>query len=48
MRLPKYTDLLELKPVEPDVVAVRPGLYAAGRDGIIEAGVKEALRLITQ
>lgn len=46
MRLPKYTDLLELKPVEPDVHAARPGLYAAGRDGIIEAGIKEALRLI--
>jgi C-terminal processing protease CtpA/Prc len=48
MRLPKYTDLLELKPVEPDVAAVRPGLYAAGRDGIIEAGIKEALRLIAR
>lgn len=45
-RLPRYTDLLEFKPVEPDVTAARPGLYAAGRDGIIEAGVAEAVRLV--
>lgn len=45
MRLPKYTDVLELKPVQPDVAVPRPGLYAAGRDGIIDAGVAEALRL---
>jgi hypothetical protein len=45
MRLPRYTDLLELKPVEPDVPAVRPALFAAGRDEILEAGVTEALRL---
>jgi carboxyl-terminal processing protease len=45
MRLPRYSDLLELRPVEPDVAAARPGLYAAGRDGIIEAGLAEALRL---
>lgn len=46
MRLPRYTDLLEFKPVEPHVEAARPGLYAAGRDGIIDAGVAEAIRLI--
>jgi C-terminal processing protease CtpA/Prc len=45
IRLPKYTDLLELKPVVPDVQVERPGLFAAGRDGILEAGVAEARRL---
>jgi carboxyl-terminal processing protease len=44
-RLPKYTDLLELKPTAPDVLVERPGLFAAGRDGILEAGVAEARRL---
>src|SRR5688572_8670555 len=42
MRLPKYTDLLEFKPVQPDVDVTRPGLYAAGRDGILDTGVAEA------
>ena len=46
IRLPKYSDLLELKPVEPDVRVDRPGLYAAGRDTILEAGVAEALRSV--
>jgi len=45
MRLPRYTDLLEFKPVEPDVEVTRPAMFAAGRDGILEAGVAEALRL---
>jgi C-terminal processing protease CtpA/Prc len=45
MRLPKYTDLLEFKPVQPDVEVTRPGLFAAGRDGILDAGVAEAVRL---
>ena len=45
MRLPKYTDLLEFKPVQPDVAATRPGLYAAGRDAILDAGIAEAIRL---
>ena len=44
-RLPKYTDLLELKPTAPDVLVERPGLFAAGRDGILESGVAEARRL---
>ena len=46
MRLPQYTDLLEFKPVQPDVEVTRPGLYAAGRDGILDAGIAEAARLI--
>ena len=45
MKLPKYTDLLEFKPVQPDVEAVRPALFAAGRDAIMDAGVAEAVRL---
>jgi hypothetical protein len=48
VRLPKYTDLLELKPIQPDVLVERPGLFAAGRDGILEAGVAEARRLGTR
>ena len=48
MRLPQYTDLLEFKPVRPDVEVTRPGLYAAGRDGILDAGVAEAVRLSTR
>lgn len=48
IRLPKYSDLLELKPLEPDVLIERPGLFAAGRDGILEAGVAEARRLSTR
>jgi C-terminal processing protease CtpA/Prc len=44
-RLPKYTDLLELKPVQPDVPVERAGMFAAGQDPIFEAGVAEAQRL---
>jgi carboxyl-terminal processing protease len=44
-RLPKYTDLLEMKPVDPDVRVERPGLFAAGRDSIFDAGIAEAMRL---
>jgi carboxyl-terminal processing protease len=44
-RLPKYSDLLELKPVAPDLLVERPGLFAAGHDPILEAGVAEARRL---
>jgi hypothetical protein len=44
-RLPKYTDLLEMKPVDPDVRVERPGVFAAGRDGILDAGIAEAMRL---
>jgi C-terminal processing protease CtpA/Prc len=46
MRLPQYTDLLEFKPVQPDVAVTRPGLYAAGRDAIFDTGVAEAARLV--
>lgn len=45
IRLPKYTDLLELKPVDPDVHVERPSLFAAGRDRIFDAGIAEAMRL---
>ena len=48
MRLPKYTDLLEFKPVKPDVEVTRPGLFAAGRDAILDAGIAEAVRLIAR
>lgn len=45
-RLPGYSDKLELKPVEPHVIVDRPGMFSAGRDPILEAGVREAARLI--
>ena len=45
-KLPNYTDKLEFKPVEPHVLAERSGMFAAGRDAIFEAGVREALRLV--
>jgi hypothetical protein len=45
-KLPQYTDLLEHKPVQPDVLVERPGLFAAGRDAIVGAGIAEALRLV--
>jgi len=44
-RLPKYTDLLELKPTPPDVLVERAGLFAAGQDPIFDAGLTEAHRL---
>jgi len=44
-RLPKYTDMLELKPTPPDVLVERAGLFAAGQDPIFDAGIAEALRL---
>lgn len=45
MRLDRYTDLLELNPTEPDVHVERAGMFAAGADPILEAGIAEALRL---
>ena len=45
-RLPRYTELLELKPVTPDVAVERSGLHAAGHDAILTAGLDEAFRLI--
>lgn len=44
-RLPKYTDLLELKPVEPDVAVARAGPLSGGDDPILTAGLAEVLRL---
>lgn len=44
-RLPNYTDKLEFKPTEPHVLVERAGLFAAGRDWIFEAAVREILAL---
>jgi C-terminal processing protease CtpA/Prc len=44
-RLPKYSDLLELKPTPPDVLVERAGMFAAGQDPILAAGLDEARRL---
>jgi hypothetical protein len=44
-KLPRYTDLLELKPVEPDVLVERAGPYSAGKDPILEAGIREATQV---
>jgi carboxyl-terminal processing protease len=46
-KLPNYTDLLEHKPVEPDVYVERAGPLSAGNDPILKAGINEALRLLT-
>jgi carboxyl-terminal processing protease len=45
-KLPRYTDLLELKPVEPDVAITRAGPLSGGDDPILKAGFAEALRLV--
>jgi C-terminal processing protease CtpA/Prc len=45
-KLPRYTDLLELKPVEPDVAVTRAGPLSGGDDPILKAGLAEALRLV--
>ena len=45
-KLTRYTDLLEFKPVEPDLFVERSGPFSAGRDSILEAGIAEALRLV--
>lgn len=45
-KLPKYTDLLESKPVEPDVLVERAGPLSAGDDPILKAGLAEALSLV--
>ena len=44
--LPRYTDLLEFKPVTPDVYVERAGPLSAGADPILDAGLSEALKLI--
>jgi carboxyl-terminal processing protease len=43
--LPRYTELLELKPTAPDVHVERAGPYSAGLDPILDAGIREALEL---
>jgi carboxyl-terminal processing protease len=45
-KLPGYTDILELKPVEPDVFVERAGPFSAGEDTILKAGINEALNLL--
>lgn len=45
-RLAGYTDKLEFKPVEPHVTVERPAMFAAGRDAILEAGIREAVSLV--
>ncbi|HYP26814.1 MAG TPA: S41 family peptidase [Blastocatellia bacterium] len=44
-KLTVYTDLLEFKPVSPDLFVERSGPLSAGKDTILEAGLAEALRL---
>lgn len=44
--LPGYSEKLELKPLDPDVRVDRVIPFAAGRDGILEAGLREAVRQI--
>lgn len=44
-KLPRYTDLLEGKPTEPDVFVERAGPLSAGNDPILKAGLAEALKL---
>jgi carboxyl-terminal processing protease len=44
-KLPRYTELLELKPVAPDVRVARAGPYSAGRDPILAKGREEAVRM---
>ncbi|MCI0486472.1 MAG: S41 family peptidase [Blastocatellia bacterium] len=41
-----YTDLLEFKPVEPDVFVERAAPFSAGEDPILKAGLAEAVRLV--
>lgn len=45
-KLARYTDLLEFKPVEPDVLVERSGPLSAGNDAILNAGLDEALKLV--
>jgi carboxyl-terminal processing protease len=45
-RLAKYSDLLEHKPVLPDIAIARAGPFSAGQDPILEAGVTEALNRV--
>ncbi len=47
-RLPRYSDLLELKPVEPDVFVERAGPFSAGNDPILDAGLADLFRAATR
>jgi carboxyl-terminal processing protease len=44
-RLDKYSDLLEQKPVTPDVAVERAGPFSAGQDPILDAGLEEAIKV---
>ena len=44
--LPRYTDLLEFKPTEPDVSVERTGPFSARNDLILKAGLAEALNMV--
>ena len=46
-KLPRYTDLLEFKPVEPDVFVERAGPNSAGVDPILKRGLAEVAKLST-
>ncbi len=46
--VPTYTERLELKPADPDVVVPWGGPYSGGRDPILEAGIDEAARLVRE
>lgn len=43
-----YVRRIERQPVVPDVPVAGPGPYAAGHDPLFEAGVDEAVRLVTE
>jgi carboxyl-terminal processing protease len=45
-KLPRYTDLLEFKPVQPDVYVERAGPLSEGADPILDAGLAEALKML--
>jgi carboxyl-terminal processing protease len=45
-KLPRYTDLLEFKPVEPDVFVERARPLSGGNDPILKAGLAEAFKLL--
>jgi C-terminal processing protease CtpA/Prc len=42
---PGYTEALEGRGIEPDIHLASSGPYSAGRDAILEAGLREAARL---
>lgn len=45
-KMPKYTDLLEFKPVNPDVFVKRAGPYSGGVDPIFKAGIEELSKML--